>query len=277
VRRITAKSFIIDQLSSLAGPSIPVRALVSAAAVFGIEENSLRVALARLLAAGTVERDERGEYRLGTRAQAVQHQVVSWRRLEERVRPWKGGWIGVQTSGLSRAAGRRAERAFRFFGFRELAPGLQLRPDNLALSLGETREELVSLGLAADAPVFAIAELDEASDARARSLWDTRKLVAEYRKSVADIEESEARFAAMPHHEAMVESFTLGGRVIRQLVLDPLLPEPILDAAERRALVTAMRRYDKVGHSSWRAFFAEYRLTSVRAPVHSSDGAIRAA
>ena len=40
---------------------MPVRALVAAASPFEIEENSLRVALARLLAAGTVERDERGE------------------------------------------------------------------------------------------------------------------------------------------------------------------------------------------------------------------------
>ena len=37
----------------------------------------------------------------------------------------------------------------------------------------------------------------------------------------------------------MVESFLLGGRVIRELVLDPLLPEPIVPDAERDALVAA--------------------------------------
>jgi hypothetical protein len=31
-----------------------------------------------------------------------------------------------------------------------------------------------------------------------------------------------------------------------------------------------MRRYDKVGHACWRAFFADYRLTSLRAPVDSN-------
>ena len=67
----------------------------------------------------------------------------------------------------------------------------------------------------------------------------------------------------------MVESFLLGGRVIRQLVLDPLLPEPIIEVAERRALLGAMRRYDKLGHTSWRPFFADYRLTSLHAPVDS--------
>jgi len=34
-------------------------------------------------------------------------------------------------------------------------------------------------------------------------------------------------------------------------------------------LVAAMRRYDKLGHSCWRTFFSYYRLSSVRAPVHS--------
>src|SRR5262249_20980091 len=77
----TAKSVILDLLSTIGERSMPVRALVAAADFFGIEENSLRVALARLLAADTVERDERGAYRLGRRAAAVQRQVRSWRRI----------------------------------------------------------------------------------------------------------------------------------------------------------------------------------------------------
>jgi hypothetical protein len=67
----------------------------------------------------------------------------------------------------------------------------------------------------------------------------------------------------------MAESFLLGGRVIRQIVLDPLLPEPIVRDGELRELVAAMRRYDKLGHACWRSFFSQYRLTSMRAPVHS--------
>ena len=50
---------------------MPVRALVAAGRSFGIAENSIRVALTRLHAAGTVERDERGRYRLGARAEAT--------------------------------------------------------------------------------------------------------------------------------------------------------------------------------------------------------------
>ena len=267
--RPTAKSFVVNLLSTLGGRSMPVRALVAAAALFGIEENSLRVALARLLAAGTVARDDWGEYRLGDRAQAVQQQVASWRRLEERVKPWRGGWIGIHRGGLTRGDARRCQRALRFFGFRELAPDFDVRPDNLSIELDELHRELITLGVPPGTPLFAVAEIDDASAQRARALWDARELVAAYRRSCAELAESEARLAHSPIGKAMAESFLLGGRVIRQLVLDPLLPEPIIDVGERRALVAAMRRYDKIGHGFWRAFFSEYRVTSVRAPVDS--------
>jgi phenylacetic acid degradation operon negative regulatory protein len=268
----TAKSLILDLLSTIGDRSMPVRALVAAADLFDIEENSLRVALARLLAADTVERDERGEYRLGRRAAAVQQQVRSWRRIENRVRQWNGGWLGVHTGALrreSRATLERRRRALRFLGFRELVPGLAVRPDNLTASREALYEELVALGLPAAAPVFAMAMIDRASDAAARALWDGEALVTDYRRSRAELEESEARLPDVSAREAMVESFLLGGRVIRQIVLDPLLPEPIVPDGELRELVTAMRRYDKLGHSCWRAFFSQYRLTSMRAPVHS--------
>jgi phenylacetic acid degradation operon negative regulatory protein len=268
----TAKSLTLDLLSTIGERSMPVRALVAAASLFGIEENSLRVALARLLAGGMVERDERGEYRLGRRAAAVQQQVRSWRRIEERVRAWEGGWIGVHTGALrreSRSTLERRRRALRFLGFRELVPGLEVRPDNLSASLEGLRRELGALGLPSAAPVFSISMIDAASDAAARALWDGDALLADYRRSRTELASSEARLPGLSARESMVESFLLGGRVIRQIVLDPLLPEPIVPAAERRELVATMRRYDKLGHACWRAFFAQYHLTSMRAPVHS--------
>jgi hypothetical protein len=49
----------------------------------------------------------------------------------------------------------------------------------------------------------------------------------------------------------MAESFRLGGAAIGQIVLDPLLPEPLIDAGELAALVAAMRRYDRLGRRVW--------------------------
>jgi len=243
---------------------MPVRALVAAGALFEVEENAVRVALARLLAAGLVARDERGCYRAGARAAAVGRQVARWRRLDDAMRPWDGGWVGVVGS----VRGRRPLQALRFLAFRELHPGLQLRPDNLAGGVAAVRDQLMSLGLPPDVPVLGVHALDAETDARARTLWDTVALRAAYRATCAALADSERRLARLSAPEAMVESFLLGGRAIRQLVLDPLLPQPLVPAAERGALVTAMRRYDRIGRATWAAFMRRFDvLPERRAPV----------
>ncbi len=258
--RPSAKSLILDLLSTLGRRSAPVRALVEAASLFGIAGNNVRVTLARLLAEGSVERDERGRYRLGPRAAAVNDRIRSWRRLEERLRPWDGAWIGVHGADLPRRLGaprRRRERALHLLGFRSLAAGLELRPDNLAGGVEAVREQLGRLGLPASARVLRISELDPASQSRARGLWDAAALVASYRACAQRLEASAARLPQMARAEAMVESFTLGGDAIRQLVLDPLLPEPIVAAGERRALLEATRRYDAAGRRVWSGWLGE--------------------
>jgi phenylacetic acid degradation operon negative regulatory protein len=248
----TAKSLILDLLSTLGRRAAPVRALLEAAALFGIASNNVRVTLARLLAEGAVESDERGLYRLGPGARAVNEQIRSWRRLEERLRPWDGGWVGVHSAGLPRGdARRRRERALRLLGFRSLVAGLEIRPDNLAGGVTAVRQQLAQLGLEPEAPVLRLSELDAASEARARTAWDVEALVAGYRAGVARLETSAARLLELPHADAMLESFTLGGDAIRQLVLDPLLPEPIAPARERRRLLSAARRYDALGRRIW--------------------------
>ena len=55
----------------------------------------------------------------------------------------------------------------------------------------------------------------------------------------------------------MSESFRLGGEAIRLLVYDPLLPEPIVAPGERRALVEAMRRYDRLGRQAWAGWLGD--------------------
>jgi phenylacetic acid degradation operon negative regulatory protein len=200
----------------------------------------------------------------------VQSQVRSWRRLEERVRAWSGAWIGVHTGGLGRSdrtSSRKRDRALRFLGFRALEAGLEVRPANLAGGARRAREELLALGLDADALVFTLDDLDAATDDRARRLWDGEALAAGYRSATRELEESAARLPSLESARAMVESFVLGGRVIRELVLDPLLPEPIVDVAARRALGEAMLRYDRLGRAAWRDFLRDYGVTGREAPV----------
>ena len=243
---------------------MPVRALVAAGALFDLDENNVRVALTRLLAVGLVERDERGRYRAGERAGAVGRRIARWRRIEEGLRPWDGGWVAVLG-----AKGPTAGRALHFLGFRALAPGVHVRPDNLVGGVAGVREQLRALGLPADAIVTGLHELDEATAARARGLWDVRGLRASYRKARTALARSQRRLPRLGSEAAMVESFLLGGGVIRELVLDPLLPEPLLPAAERTAVVAAMRAYDRLGRTCWAAFMRGFDvLPEPHAPMH---------
>jgi phenylacetic acid degradation operon negative regulatory protein len=271
VKAPTAKSFVLDLLSTLGAGAMPVRSLIAAAALFAIGENNLRVGLARLLAAGLVERDERGQYRLAGDASAVREQVASWRRIEERMRPWDGGWIAAHVvargTGGERARLRRRKRALRMLGFRDLAPGLALRPDNLAGGVLVVRERLVRLGLEPETIVASLTELDATTEARARRLWDAERLVTGYARTRAALERSERRLARLAPTDAMTESFLLGGRAIREIVLDPLLPEPLVPSAARSALVEAMRRYDRAGRAAWSAFLRDAGVPGLRMPA----------
>ncbi len=281
-RSPSAKSFVLDLLSTLRRGAMPVRALVESAALFGIAEGSVRVALSRLLGAGLVERDERGLYRLGSAAAPVSGRVAAWRDLDARLRPWSGGWIGVfdarTATAPSRALQRRSERALRLSGFRALTRGLSVRPDNLAGGVARVREELAALGLAPGAVVCEMRELDPVSDARARKLWDTDELVAVYRRHRQQLDVSTRRLRGRNAEVAMIESFRVGGAVLRLLAHDPLLPEPIVVAAERSALVAAMRDYDAIGRSSWSGFLSSHGVRQSKAPVDTRSiarGALR--
>ncbi len=269
--RPSPKSLILDLLATLPrsdGSSMPVRALVEAGAIFGLAENSVRVALARLLAQGRVARDERGRYRPAEGVAAVTGEIRGWRRLDERFVPWGGGWICVYGSPGARGGVRaRSEQALRLLGFEALAAGLHVRPDNLADPLDAIRERLAGLGLAPGSIVARLADLDAASDARARSLWRWEELAAAQRAGRRELELSGARLEGAPIDEAMRETFLVGGRMIRLLVLDPLLPEQIAPGAARCELVAAMVDYDDFGRSCWAAFMRRHGAPYRRAPA----------
>ncbi|WP_232771861.1 PaaX family transcriptional regulator C-terminal domain-containing protein, partial [Stenotrophomonas sp. Betaine-02u-23] len=228
---------------------------VRAGKLFGISANSTRVALTRLLSAGMVEAVGRGAYRLGRPGRALSQDISSWREAESRVREWKGGWVAAVTSGLPRSdrgLRRTRERAFVLLGLRPLEAGLFVRPDNLAGGAAEVRQRLHALGVERAAPVFLAADLDAAREARARRLWKGRALEKSYRDTRKALEASLQRLPALSVEDAARQSYLVGDAALRVLVFDPLLPEPLVSTAERRAFVEAMRRYDEAGQLAWR-------------------------
>ena len=276
--RPTAKSLILDLLSTVGDGSMAVRALVAAGELFGIEDNAVRVALARMVAKGLVDAaDDRASYRLGANASSVAAHVTSWRRIDGRVRPWTGGWVCVPTTALpttDRSAQRRGQRALEFLGFRTLERGLGLRPDNLADGVAGVREQLYRLGLDPAVPVFGLHDLDEQRAERARALWLADRS-REYTVIIKRLRASLVRLPRLDSQEAMVESFLLGGEAIRVIVLDPLLPEELAPTAERKTLIELMRDYDKAGRAAWAPFMKRFGAPHRRAPhdVHRSETA----
>ncbi|HVN40320.1 MAG TPA: PaaX family transcriptional regulator [Myxococcota bacterium] len=279
MRGPTPRSLILDLLSTLSQGTMPVAALVEAAALFGLAPGTIRVALARLLASGRVERDVRGRYRLGAAAAPVQSVVQGWRGLEGRSVPWDGSWWTVHDTGLGRRGpqARRHERALRLLGFRHLRPGLAVRPANLRGGCEALRDELHALGLSPRALVFTLRDLDLASEERARRLYDAPALRKAYRDALAELEASSARLGELSDPDAMRESFLVGGRAIQCLAQDPVLPPEICDPRERDALARAMRDYDRRGRSCWSGLLARYDVPHRRAPADTrvSDGSDR--
>ena len=278
----SAKSLILDLLQSLRGRSLPVRALVVAGDLFGLEENGVRVALARLLARGLVDRDGPGRYRLAAGAQPVSRRVGGWPSADTRALRWSGDWTGVFVHGLARSdrPGRRRDaRALAFLGFAELDPGFFIRPDNLRGGVARTRQDLHELGLDPAARVLAASQLEEKSETRARRLWDSAALVRAHREAREEIERSSARLPRLRREAAMVETFLVGGRAIRQIALDPCLPEAIAPETERRALVAAMREYDRAGRAHWSEFMRANDAPHRSAPANLAglSGEARAA
>ena len=102
--------------------------------------------------------------------------------------------------------------------------------------------------------------------AAARRLWDVAELRAAYKEAMAAIGASTRRLDRMSTEDAMVETFAVGGSILRRIVLDPLLPDPIVPTAERKAMVAAMIEYDKLGRSCWAAFMREHGVRTSATP-----------
>jgi phenylacetic acid degradation operon negative regulatory protein len=205
-----------------------------------------------------IEASGRGEYRLGAGAESVAREVRSFRTVEKRVRNWSGDYVAVHVGALGRTDRsqlRKRARALSLLGFAELERGLHVRPDNLDGGVSGVRERLRSLGMPEQATVFVAGSFTDKTEGMVRALWDGEALTASYVKTRRDIERWVARAGRLEPDVAARESFLLGGRGIRQIVYDPLLPPPLVDVEERRAFVKAVVEMDREGRRIWERFF----------------------
>lgn len=259
---LTAPELILSLADAAPEPRLSSAELVAAGALLGIDAGAMRVALGRLVKKGVLVQQTRGVYRLGGRGGKLHRRVQDWYRVEDQLAPWKGDWLAVFTAHLGRSdkAGLRArERALRLKGFAAARPGLAVRPANLRAPLGALRGELTDLGLDPDALVVGVDRVDPWHPLDPCTLWDLAALEQRYLDDCARLERSTDRLTRLDVQSAARETLLVGRAVMRHILTDPLLPEEMVDAALRRRLIEAMKAYDRLGKTCWRAFYSALR------------------
>jgi phenylacetic acid degradation operon negative regulatory protein len=254
-----ANELVLDLLATHDAHSLPLRPLLRAGGLFGFSDQTIRVALSRLKRDGRVVTTARGVYALPPGGSLLMREVEGWGAKEARAVAWTGAWIAVAVGGLDRTDRpllRRHERALRLRGFQGFAPGLHLRPDNLAGGTGAVRSDLMALGLAPTALVCRLDQLSADDERRARDLWDLPCLAAGYHALLDLVASGDAALDAsdagqLAAEQAAAQALTLGRVVIRSLIRDPLLPDAMLPAADRRRLVAAVAAYQRRAKHLW--------------------------
>lgn len=264
---LPARSFVLSLMlgwEAEGDRALGVRELLAACALFGLPQNNVRVALARAVAAGLLVAPRRGSYALGPQARPLADEVRRWRGIASHLSAWNGDWIAVHAGATGRSdrpALRARERAFGLLGLAEFERGLHLRPDNLTGGVDALRERLRALvpKSAETGTVFVLRSMSSRDTARARKLWDGAALNAGYRDTTARLAGWLEGAAHLPLEHAAREAFEIGHQAIRQLVFDPLLPAPLVDAHLRARFIDTVTRHDDAGRAIWQHFLAVTR------------------
>ena len=217
-RALTARSVVASTLLGSHPPRMAPGPLVRVGALFGLAEGAVRTALSRMVAAGELEQDERGRYRL--RGALVVRQQRQDESRAAVVRTWDGAWTQAVVDAERRSAAERARlrAASRNLRLAELREGVWLRPDNL----DPTRLPEERALLAAQCLVLRSQPEGDPAELAAR-LWDLEawaRRATELRRAmhhvVVRLEDGDV--------DALAPGFVLAAAVLRHTQADPLLP-----------------------------------------------------
>ena len=259
---LSARELILALLDSSAETSLKASYLVAAGELFSIDAGAIRVALARLVKDRSLTQVTRGAYGRGSRAGVLHHLVRNWATVEQGLRPWRGNWLGIYLAHLGRTDRtrvRKRERALRLLGFASADAALWVRPANLLDSLTTLHTRLIELGLDSTAVLLDIGSLVPAETLNPSMLWPRQTLEDSYRQHSAMLVESGHRLGGLDERDAARETLVAGREVTRHILLDPLLPEQLVDVGLRREMINQMIAYDRAGKRLWRNFFRRHQ------------------
>lgn len=205
--RMTARSVVLSVLLGAHPASATSAELLRLTADFGIREQTLRVALTRMVGAGDLVRDDDG-YRLSDRLLDRQRRQDD--ALHPRTRDWDGTWTTLVITAVGMDARARAalRTTLQHKRFGELREGVWLRPDNLGGTLPEELTERVRVLHARD---------DDPTGLAAR-LWDLDGWAATGHRLLDEM-------AAAPD---VPGRFVAAAGMVRHLLTDPVLPDDLL-------------------------------------------------
>ncbi len=253
---LTPQRLILDLLDADPQAMAFSRRLLAAGGVFNFTSNQMRVSLSRLVSDGLLEKPSRGLYQLSERAARLRTEIQRWRHLEQQLIPWHGNWLAIACGNLaadSSAHFRRQQRALALRGLQRWRLGIWVRPDNLHGGLEQLVIDLQALDLDAIQGSFRIEQADDSCQRELISLWDSLVLDKEYQQRLVQLRDANERLTnASP--ALLSETMELGSDTVRFLLMDPLLPEELVNHDNRRALVAAMVDYDAKGRKLWQQF-----------------------
>jgi phenylacetic acid degradation operon negative regulatory protein len=250
---------LIQDLLNANGSELSVQSLCRAGVLIGMHESSIRVALTRLVRQGRVEHRARGLYAFSFKGTALSRAVDDWQHRESFMIPWNGDWLGIQDAGVLRSdkkVWRHHLLALNLLGFRQLLPGLHVRPSNLRGGTESVRTQLMDLGLSPVAAVFQMSQMDTERMKHARLLWDKEERPAQYQQLQKALQISAEKFKDRKLDENVRESLLLGRTVIGWLLRDPLLPREITESKARESLTKEMGRYQDSARVLWHGWLS---------------------
>ncbi len=273
LNQLSARELILALIDSSSSATLSAGYFIAAGALFDMDPGSLRVSLGRLVKDGSLRSAGRGLYQRASRDGALHSMVRRWAEVESTLINWEGDWLGASVAHLSRKNRNQVkgwERAMRLCGFAPYQTGMWLRPANLLTPPDELRNRLVELGYPDAGLILRIASITPLESDTITSLWPVESLEAGYRNSLQRLNDSESQLRGLDPDAAARETLIVGRLVTRDILLDPLLPEQMINTDLRSRMIGSMRQYDQVGRAIWRNFYQRHNSAESRTTQRSS-------
>lgn len=254
-RPLSARSIIASTLLGMRDPMLPAWLLVRCGVLFGIAEGTTRTALSRMVAAGELEADGEGAYRLA--GSLLDRHARQRESRRPTTRAWSGGWVQAVVVGERRPAAARAElrAAARTLHLAELREGVWVRPDNLDAD----RHPAATAVVAAQCHRWVGRPTDDDPAALAAQLWDLDGWAAACAPLLAALDRS-SRGLDAGDEAAIAPSFLAAAAVLRHLLADPLLPVELLPADwPGDAVRDRYRTFEAIFQAAYRDWFRAQR------------------